>query len=116
MRLHNIILVCTSLLFTACRYPVVILDPSGQQVHTVVRVESDGDWEGTIGSQYIVGFGDRSYPARPGTCWQLRKMRSPGLLRTFATYSNYFRGNNGAIPVWSDRAVTGLWQTIQGCV
>ena len=104
-------------LFTGC-YPYVLMGPvMGQDVYTIVRVESDTEWSGIIGHQVVEGFGDKSFPMPIGTCWDIGKRRPVmGMVRTFATYNTYYKGNNGRIPVWSDRATTSAVGRVRGCV
>jgi len=84
----------------------------------IVRVESDGEWEGVIGNQVVSGFGTQSYPVDItwGTvCWDIRKryLMQPGLLRAFLTYRDYYSGSTQH-PRYGDQATT-LGQRVTGC-
>lgn len=113
--IRRTILICSLIFLSACYVPYFMApNMSGY----IVRVESDGEWEGVIGNQVVSGFGTMSYPVDItwGTvCWDIRKryFLQPGLLRAFLTYRDYYSGSTHH-PRYGDQATTA-GSRVSGC-
>lgn len=113
--MRGILLMCSLIVMSACYLPYVMAPDISR---FIVRVESDGEWEGVIGHHQVSGFGTMSYPVDIiwGTvCWDIRKryFLQPGLLRAFLTYHDYYAGSQQH-PRYGDQ-VTTLGHRVSGC-
>jgi len=106
------IIITLSLIFTTGCYEFLSPIYYGEQY--LVRIESDTYWEGTVDGRRIYGYGNREYLVYAPSCWSVYKTTYNGLLRTFATYRDYYRGGN--FPTWDDRATTSPYGSVNGCI
>lgn len=108
-----------SLMFTAsCIHPYYLSSPVVvSPIEYIVRIESDGYWEGTVNSQIVSGTGTRGIRVGPHdrVCYSIFKpwMQS-GMLRVFVTYSGYHVGGN--YPRFADTITTHPLGHISKCV
>lgn len=111
------LLLAVMLLSSAC-HPYYLLAPNMSGY--IVRIESDTDWEGVVGSQAVSGFQTQSFPVTviPHTpiCWNVRKSRySSGMLRVFLTYRDYHTGST-THPRWGDSVTIMPLGVVRQCV
>lgn len=97
---------------TCCYYPTI---PGiwGYPSSFIVRVETDADFMGHVGSHDVRGVTTVSYPLHPGECYMIMKTSHQGYVRAFITYSNYYPG--GSFPKFHDDATT-QFRALRGCL
>lgn len=105
-----------TLLLSGC-YPLYIVAPNMSGY--IVRIESDGDWEGVVDNQLVSGFGNRGIPVSPqlgqSVCWDIRKSRPhAGMLRAFFTYRDYYAGSHHH-PRYGDSVTLNVLGRVRGC-
>jgi len=65
----------------------------------ILRVESDGEYSGTVDHVIVSGGTTKSFPVHPrvghAVCWNIRKHgNNTGMLRAFLTYRDYHTGSS----------------------
>jgi hypothetical protein len=114
--MKTILLFSVMLVLSSC-HPYYILAPNNSGY--IVRIESDGEWEGIVDGQVVSGFNTAGIPVYPrlgrSVCWDIRKSRPyTGMLRAFMTYRDYHSGSE-LHPRFGD-AVTLSWNgRVRGC-
>lgn len=101
---------------TAC-YPVYLLAPNTSGF--IVRIESDTEWEGTVGTQWVSGAGTQAVPVNVpygrDVCWDIHKTKyDAGLLRVFLTYRDYYAGSS-THPRYGDMVTLTARGRIRNC-
>ena len=109
--MRKFLLIFIVLLTTGC---YEFLSPVYYDREYIVRIESDTYWEGNIDGASVYGFGTRSYIVYGPACWNIYKTTYSGLLRSFASYRDYYQGGN--FPLWQDRATTSPYGSVRGCI
>ncbi|HEX6644584.1 MAG TPA: hypothetical protein VF037_07900 [Gemmatimonadales bacterium] len=83
---------------------------------TVVRIESDTTWEGTIEGNHVSGRGDASFTMSAdgagGTCVTIRKTTEAGTLRVVIEQGTFFDLGN---EIHFEGTTTEPMGTVTGC-
>lgn len=85
----------------------------------VVRIESDGSWEGHIGTginrRFVSGWGNRSFPTDRPTCWDIELRSRYAYLRAFGSVAGYYSNSGSRFPTWADHSTTRQYTFVSGC-
>jgi hypothetical protein len=116
--MKKLLLVCVVLLSGCLQLDYLSTEPTFDREY-VVRIESDGSWEGYIGNwpfrQYVSGWGNRSFRTNRPTCWDIQLRSRYAYVRAFGTTSGYYSNSGSRFPTWGDHSTTRQYSFISGC-